>query len=124
MSNTRGRTSGDARARIADAHDSLIRLQVGGEPDAAAWGRELHGVVQNIREDLVEPRAITVDPNRRGRRLHVHRLPGGRGLGVIDSTAVAINDATSSDSRRNWILLAVIRDTSSRSSTSRTICAT
>ena len=60
---------GDSDPRIADAHDSLIGLLVGGEPDVSAARRELHRVVEDVRKDLHEPRAIAVDKDRRRRQV-------------------------------------------------------
>ena len=60
---------GNSYPRIADPHDGLVGLLVGGEPDVPATRRELHRVVQDIGEDLHQPRAITVDKNwTRGQR--------------------------------------------------------
>ena len=50
----------DSDPRIADAHDRLTGLLVGGEPDVPATRRELHRVVENVREDLHQPRAIAI----------------------------------------------------------------
>ena len=60
---------GDSDPGIADAHDGLVGLLVGGEPDVPCTRRELHRVVQDIGEDLHQPRTITVDENRARRRL-------------------------------------------------------
>ena len=66
---------GDSHPRIADAHDRRRGLLVGGEPDVPARRREFHRVVENVRKDLHEPRAVTVDTNRRGGQPHIHRVP-------------------------------------------------
>ena len=66
----------DSDARIADAHDSLIGPHVCGEPDASATRSELHRVVEDVREDLYEPRAIPIHPDHRRGRFDGQRVIG------------------------------------------------
>ena len=51
----------------------------GREPDVPARRREFHSVVEHIGKHLHEPRAVTVDTNRRRGQLHLHRVPRCRG---------------------------------------------
>ena len=55
----------DPHPGIADAHDGLIGLLLSGKPDASATRRELHGVVESVREDLDQTRTIAIDIARR-----------------------------------------------------------
>ena len=58
---------------------AVLECCFGSEPDVSARRREFHSVVENICKDLHEPRAVTVDTNRRGGQLHIHRVPRCRG---------------------------------------------
>ena len=78
LENPREDIGHDSDPRIADAHHSLSGLLVRGEPDLPATRRELHRIVENVRKDLHEPRAVTVDTNRRRRHTHVQLLVRGR----------------------------------------------
>ncbi len=74
----------DAHTRIPDAHDRDIGLPAGAEPDAPVTRRELHRVVEHVREHLHEPCGVTIDRDWLRRQLHVQRVArrgGERGDG-------------------------------------------
>ena len=68
----------DADAGIADADDGEIGVRFGGEPDVPGPWRELHGVLQDVGEDLHEPCAVAADDQGAGGRLDVQGMPRGR----------------------------------------------
>ena len=70
---------GDSNTCIADAHHCLIGLLVRSKPDMPPARRELHRIVEDIRKDLHEARAIAINMDRRRRQAHVQCLLRRRG---------------------------------------------
>ncbi len=84
----RQRLRRDARTIVRNAEHGLVTLAFGAELDAATLGRELRGIVQDIRDDLRQTREITHDlevvVDRRNRQrvptLRDERLAGLEGV--------------------------------------------
>ena len=99
--------------------------RLGDEPDVPARRRELDGVVQQVHQHLRQPDRIGIERDRSRRAAR----PSGCGpaasiAGRHSSTAALTTVASSRRSLRSSTLPCVIRDTSSRSSTMRTMCVT
>ena len=65
---------GNAHSGIANAKDDLAAFAVGGERDLAAVVGVLGGVVEQVGENLGEPRKIAPDAHRLRRRAHRERV--------------------------------------------------
>ena len=94
-----------------------LRVRIGDRP---ALGRELHGVLDQVPEDLLEPRRVGVDvavPRRPGPRRAAGRLPETSLRQIW--TAWSMSRWQSATSQCSGILPRTIRITSSRSSISR-----
>ena len=101
--------------------DDFVAFPPRDEADPAALVRVLGGVVQEVGEHLREPHRVRRRPAA-ARRAGRCRAGAGatRSAGCTVSTALATTSPISIGARRSTILPRVIRDTSSRSSTSRT----
>ena len=117
---------GNADAGVAHAEHRLLPFPRRGNPDRAALRRVLGGVVEQVGEHLRQPGLVGVDAQRLARDMPPSSwwLPASIS-GRLVSTAL-LHDCWPArgicSSRR--ILPRVMRDTSSRSSTSRTRCVT
>ena len=114
----------DADAGVPDADDHVVPVPAAtaSRSDPPAVG-VLGGVVQEVREHLGEPGRVAVHPHRLGRQVHVEAVPGRvdqRPAG-LDRLADHLGQVRIGSICRR-ILPRVIRETSSRSSTRRTMC--
>ena len=113
----------DPDAGVADLDDGFIDIHRRGHRDAPAAVGVLHGVVQQVGERLRQPREVGVDPQAANRADRPPSTwPAATLSGSIVSMALRTTVRRSIRSRRSSIRLRVIRDTSSRSSVSRTSC--
>ena len=70
-SKTWGRESGsDAEARIPHTQHRFVALLLDGEPDVTAFVGVLGGIGQQVRDDLLQPGGVGVQPNRVWRQRH------------------------------------------------------
>ena len=127
MSNTCGSMSArNADAGVAHADHGVAAVAIGGDLDAAAVGRVLGGVVEQVRDDLREARRVGVDHQRAGRRQAQRELVAGRPRSAAGWSrprpATAVGDVEPAR-RRSSTLPWLMRLTSSRSSTRCTICS-
>jgi len=60
-----GRIRREALAFVRYAQHRRFAFLADADADAPAGGRELHGVVEQVGEDLLDPRPVRVDPHRR-----------------------------------------------------------
>ena len=103
-----------------DPHHHLAGAgrRVDGDPPAAIG--ILRGVAEDVGEHLRQPHRIAVERHRRRRQRHRHRLPGARRVSAGWSRAAASSTSCrTTGSRRSSRRPRVIRETSSRSSSSR-----
>ena len=115
---------GDADAGVPHPHDGLAAFPLGGEPDVAAPLGVLGGVVEQVREHLRQPGRVGVQGDRLGRQ-----GDGEFVAACLDERAAGLDGHLQRPPPGRPLLaqvhlLRVMRETSSRSSISRTICCT
>ena len=76
LEQVRERLGRDADPGVADAQYRVTAFHVRGHRDLSTARRELHRIVQHVREHLYEAGRIAVNPDRRRRRLHIESMLG------------------------------------------------
>ena len=104
-----------------ETHD-LVAAPLGGRARCGPRLRVLGAVGEQVAEDLGQPGQVGVEEDRLGRQRDGQLVPGRLDGGRAVSTALLTTSASGTRERRSSILLRLIRETSSRSSMSRTMC--
>ena len=125
VEDAREQLRGDPDAGVADPDERLVPLAPGLERDPAPRLGVLGGVVQQVGEDLLQPGRVGLERDRLvGRARPTARGGGPRSAAGPSRRRGRRPRARSTGPLRSWILPLLIRETSSRSSTSRARCRT